>query len=477
MKEFIGRIVKAQEPMKLLLGLFGVLTAVGSVVTGLGEESGAAAKGRFIVTLKPEANAEVIAAQHGLKQRQSYDRVVHGWAGEIPLAGLNDLAADPGVASIVPDSPMSVFAETEDAEGHESVPLVPAGVQRVGAAPGLSAYTGTGIGVAVLDTGLDLRQTDLRCASNSFSSYGASAQDDNGHGTHVAGIVAGLGVAPGVVGIAPGAVLYAVKVLDAHGNGYDSDVIAGLNWIEQNATNCDPPIRIVNMSFGRSSSRFDSVLHAAVASVVAAGITVVVAAGNDPNRLVGDTVPAGFPEVIAVASTTAAEGGGCAAYGDIPADAASFFTTSGAMNASGTGVAISAPGEEREDMHNDWVTSVGILSTRLGGGTARMSGTSMAAPHVAGAVALLYEKAARSGFELDPVDAKLAVMNGDRIGIAPLDSRTTRGYYLEFGFDGDREGILDVPSALRFLDTLLVDSAAKEARARYPYAARTIGVN
>jgi subtilisin len=439
--------------MNTLLGWIGVVAALGAGSAAFGQPPNSHPSARFIVTLRPEANSAAIAESHGLVARHVYDRVFSGWAGEIPLSKLKELAIDPGVASIIPDSPVSAFAQNDAAEGRAEV-FVPAGVARVGASPGSSQYTGVGVGVAVLDTGLDLQHPDLRCGSNSFSAYGSSAQDDNGHGTHVGGIIAAMGETPGIVGVAPGAVLYAVKVLDAHATGYDSDLIAGLNWIRNNATNCDPPIRVVNMSIGRRASKYDAVLHAAVQAVVDSGITVVVAAGNEPARQVRDTVPAGFPEVIAVASTTASEGVGATGYGNISADTASFFTTTGAMGATGVGVAISAPGEEREDLSPGLVTSIGILSTWPGGRTARMSGTSMAAPHVAGAVALLYEKADAAHFNLAPVDAKFAVMNGDRIGIAPLDSRTTKGVYIEYNADGEHEGILNVQSALGFLDSL-----------------------
>ena len=150
-------------------------------------------------------------------------------------------------------------------------------------------------------------------------------------------------------------------------------------------------------------------------------------------------VPAGFPEVIAVASTTAKAGtSNNKRYAAIAADTASYFTTDGKY-ASGVGVAISAPGEEQENIQYPYIRSLGILSTALGGGTTRMSGTSMASPHVAGVVALLLEKDSA----LDPAEVKVRIMSGDRAGAAPLDSPAS-----SYTYDGEREGILYAPSVL-----------------------------
>lgn len=117
----------------------------------------------------------------------------------------------------------------------------------------------------------------------------------------------------------------------------------------------------------------------------------------------------------------------------LKADTASFFTTDG------IGVAISAPGEEQENVQFPYINSVGILSTALGGGTTRMSGTSMASPHVAGVVALLLEKSP----SLTPSQVKARVMVGDREGSAPINSPTS-----SYTFDGEREGILNAPVVL-----------------------------
>jgi subtilisin len=394
---------------------------------------------RYIVTVAPDAAPLDVAARHGVNPRQVFGSVLNGFAADIPNGRVAALANDPGVSGIAVDHQVFAFAKPSAPPPPTSTgQITPAGVTRIGAKS--VTQTGAGVGVAILDTGLDFNHADLAVSPVSFVSSGfpnaPTAQDDAGHGTHVGGIVAALNNDKDVVGVAPSATLYAVKVLDNTGSGYDSDIIAGLDWVTANASTVVPGIRVINMSLGRSASADDSLMRQAVANAVAAGITVVVAAGNDAAMEISQAVPAGFPEVIAVASTTAKSGtSNNRRYAPIQADTASYFTTDGAN------VTISAPGEEQENISFPYINSVGILSTALGGGTTRMSGTSMAAPHAAGVVALLLEKAPL----LTPADVKARLMIGDKEGAAPLNSPTS-----SYTFDGVREGILSVPLALAF---------------------------
>jgi len=400
---------------------------------------------RYIITVAPGNAPAQVAAGHGLNPRLVYTRVLNGFAAHVPPGRLAALVNDPRVSRVAVDHRVFAFARPTTPPPPPPVgQVVPAGVARIGA--NTVTQTGAGIGVAIVDTGLDFNHSDLPISPNAFVSpgfayYTTSAQDDAGHGTHVGGIVAASNNDKDVVGVAPGATLYGVKVLDNNGYGYDSDIAAGLEWVTANGSSFLPPIRVVNMSLGRIASDDDSVMRQAVAGAVAAGITVVAAAGNDPSVEVSQTVPAGFPEVIAVSSTTAKAGTSShKRYAAIPADTASYFTTDGKYDPlTGIGVAIAAPGADQENISFPYITSVGILSTALGGGTTRMSGTSMAAPHAAGVVALLLEKRAT----LTPAEIKAFIMFGDKEGSAPLNSPTS-----SYTFDGEREGVLSAPIAL-----------------------------
>jgi subtilisin family serine protease len=393
------------------------------------------------------------------------DRAVHGVGATVrrhfqtvaaTAARLPDVAArqfleqHPEVVAVIPDRPVRAHAKPGGGGGSAGQ-VIPAGVQRIGAAPGNLDFTGRGIGVAVADTGLDFNHADLTPLGSACFTAFSSCADDNGHGTHVAGIIAARNNKLDVVGVASDATLYAVKVLDSAGNGTDSTVMDGLEWVAINRA--DPPIRVVNMSLGRAGQLNDNpALRAIVQTLYNQGITVVVSAGNEPDLDVSQQVPATYPEVLAIASSTAVDGsnGGCRFFtGIIAADTTSSFTTDGRFDpTTGIGVTVSAPGEDRENVTRScFSTSVGILSTKLGGGTTRLSGTSMAAPHAGGVVALMWEKTLLLNPDglLRPEDARATLRaKAALVGEAPLDSPTT-GY----SFDGEREGILSAPSALQ----------------------------
>jgi subtilisin len=392
------------------------------------------------------AERAAAVARGGAGIRFNYGNVS---AAAVNVPNANALAAlsnNPAVLQVVPDRPMFAIQAKVSASAGKGKPggggtggqSIPRGVNRVGVPTASS--NGNGIGVAIIDTGIDFKHSDLAPAAKFFSAFGSSCQDNNGHGTHVTGIVAALDNSIDVIGVAPKAKPYCVKVLDANGSGSDATVMAGLDWVAQNYNFVSPPIRVVNMSLGRAGTLNDNpALRASVQALYNLGIVVVVAAGNDSTLEVSQNVPATYPEVFAVASTTAADGNNSCRLlpGAIFADTASFFTTDGKMSG-GIGVTLSAPGEDQEDVSSGcFISSIGILSTKLGGGTTRMSGTSMAAPHVSGLVARYMQALNMSG----PENIRSYMRaQADRKLIAPLDSPTA-----SYSFDGEREGIAKAP--------------------------------
>src|SRR5438477_2031782 len=222
-----------------------------------------------------------------------------------------------------------------------------------------------------------------------------TSRDDNGHGTHVAGTIGAKNNGAGVVGVAPGTKLYAVKVVNAQGSGTDAQVICGIDWVTANAATLG--IKVANMSLGgpgaddgNCGNTNADALHRAICNSVAAGVTYVVAAGNSSEDFSAD-VPASYNEVLTVTAMADYDGlsGGagtpsCAdGYFDQDDSAASFsnFTTDGSADAAHT---IAAPG-------------VCVLSTWPGNKYQTISGTSMASPHVTGVVALCFGEKGAAG--------------------------------------------------------------------------------
>ncbi|MFI5344864.1 MAG: S8 family peptidase [Elusimicrobiota bacterium] len=241
---------------------------------------------------------------------------------------------------------------------------VPWGIARVNAPNAWAVTKGEGVKVAVIDTGIDCNHPDLR--ANCAGGYNAldsskSTMDDNEHGTHVSGTIAGVLDGKGVVGVAPKARLYAVKVLDKDGAGGLSSIIKGLIWAGRNRMD------VANMSLGAPMGTI--FMRAAVKYAQMEGVVVIAAAGND-GKAVG--YPAAYPEAIAVSALTPNEG-------------IADFSSRGAK------VEFIAPGED-------------VKSSIPGGRYANFDGTSMATPHVTGLAALAV---ARGAHGLDQVRAAL----------------------------------------------------------------------
>ena len=235
---------------------------------------------------------------------------------------------------------------------------VPWGVARINAPAVWPKADGSAASVAVIDTGIDCSHPDLDCDYSSGANIvdaGADPFDDNDHGSHVAGTIAGRGISSGPLGVAPKARLIPVKVLDERGAGRLSDIIKGLLWA------ADSRVDVINMSLGGPIQ--SPALERAVMHALARGVVVVCAAGNSGPDANSVGYPAAYPGVIAVAAS------------DRKDRVAPFSSR-------GSAVAFIAPG-------------VGILSTIPGGGVKTMSGTSMAAPHVAGLAALAVQCGAR----------------------------------------------------------------------------------
>jgi subtilisin family serine protease len=356
---------------------------------------------RWIVVLKngsdAVASAERQAKRIGFRADRTYRHALRGYSATMDRTQVDALSQDPSVALIVADETIHAEAQT-----------MPTGISRVNATKSASARIDgldwrVDADVAIVDTGIS-REPDLNvaggysCSTSSPTAWG----DVYGHGTHVAGTVGAIDNGSGVVGVAPGARLWAVKILDNNGQGLLSWYVCGLDWIAAQRDPNDPSrplFEAVNMSVAKSG-RDDAncgatnkdILHAAICRLVASGVTVVAAAGNDSSTA-SLLVPASYNEVITVSALADSDGkpgglGGnrCYSWGTYDKD-----DTFADFSNRGSDVDLIAPGK--------------CIWSTVPGGYKYSSGTSMAAPHVTGAVALL--KATRP--DLTPAEVREAL--------------------------------------------------------------------
>jgi subtilisin len=331
----------------------------------------------------PQAAIDQLVRRLGLRLDHRYAHAVHGFAARVTVAQRRALEMHPAVAFLAPDTQVELTAP----------PPLPAGIDRVetewsptAAVDGIDE--GVDADIAIIDTGIQPDHPDLRVVGgyNCTSATRSAWQDAAGHGTHVAGSAAARDNGFGVTGVAPGARLWSVRVFDANSYSKISWIVCGIDWITGQRDPADPErplIEVANMSLRDGGGddgacgmiRFD-VEHAAICRAVAAGIVIVAAAGNDRTTTTRWR-PAAYDEVITVSALADFDGYGgglgastCSSFGSADSD-----DTFANFSNYGPDVDLIAPGKC-------------VRSTIMTSGYGISSGTSMAAPHVAGAVAL-----------------------------------------------------------------------------------------
>jgi len=394
---------------------------------------------RSLASVTNETNG--LERSEGFRSERRYAHAVKGFAARLSTAQVHALKDDPQVVSVTADRTIQAFDTAPLAAGE----TVPSGISRIEAASADTSQETPGGAIAVIDTGIDLKNPDLNAVEGTnCMTPGASAQDDHGHGTHVAGTIAAGNGGSGVVGVAPGAKLYAVKVLGSTGAGTVSSLICGIDWVAANAQADN--IKIANMSVGSagpiptSCATTTDPEYAAVCRAVNVGVTMVASAGNSGVAFDGAraTVPAAYPEVLAVTAMTDSDGkpgaaGGPPACRVIEGDDTVAKFSNYAATSVGAAHTIAAPG-------------TCITSDLLGGGTTVLSGTSMAAPHVAGSVALCLGSDASPG----PCAGLTPAQVIDRMR---ADAAAHAAEVPAFGFLGD----LATPAVGRFYGSLVWD--------------------
>jgi subtilisin len=320
----------------------------------------------------PAALTQQLGRAHGFTARHVYGTVLKGFVAAVPARAVAALAAHPRVAYVEAETVEQIVTQT-----------TPTGVDRIEVDKNTKAGVGGAAGpdinldIAIIDTGIN-SHADLRLAGG-LAAAGSNFNDGNGHGTHVAGTVAARDNDIGVVGVAPGARVWAVRVCGNGGFCMSGDIVKGIDWVAARKTDfkngVSGGIDFAAANFSISSADTTqscnandvgvNSTHSAICRLVSTGVVFVMAAGNDAR------LKKAYPEAFTVAAITdfnGKAGGGAASTcrSDVDDRLASY---------SNWGVNIAAPG-------------TCILSTWRDGGYNTISGTSMATPHVTGAVAL-----------------------------------------------------------------------------------------
>jgi subtilisin family serine protease len=339
------------------LGLAAACSDAGTPTQAAAPEGGApllssaqGIDGQYIVVLNQSANPRSVAAVAGVNPHYVYTTAVNGFAAALNQGQLNALQHNPAVAYIEQDQPVQASTIQTGATW---------GIDRIDQAnlplSTTFSYVNTGLGVRayIIDTGIRLTHSQVvGRASTGYDAVtaGGTANDCNGHGTHVAGTVGGT-----TYGVAKAVSLVAVRVLDCNGSGTNAGVIAGVDWVANN--HVKPAV--ANMSLGGGAS---TTLDNAVANAISKGVTFAVAAGNGNFLGIAANAcnysPARVPSAITVGATTST-------------DAKASYSNYG------TCVDIFAPGSS---ITSSWYTNDTATNT--------ISGTSMATPHVVGVAAL-----------------------------------------------------------------------------------------